>query len=155
LKSIKQQVRSRGLDNVTFRPFQPEERLRETLCAIDVHLVTLRPDLEGLVVPSKIYGIAAAGRPALFVGDTQGEIGSLLKKYDFGAVVADGDVDSLVQNILALRASPALCQRLGENARSAFESNFDRDHIIALWRTLFDDLYPCAEPVPNSTARDV
>jgi colanic acid biosynthesis glycosyl transferase WcaI len=155
LKSIKQRVRSRGLDNVAFRPFQPEERLRETLCAVDVHLVTLRPNLEGLVVPSKIYGIAAAGRPALFVGDTQGEIGSLLKKYDFGAAVAGGDVDSLVRNILALCASPALCRRLGENARSAFESNFDRDHIVALWRTLFDDLYSCAEPVPNSIASDV
>ena len=42
-----------------FKPYQPRERLAESLSAADVHIVSLRPELEGLIVPSKIYGIAA------------------------------------------------------------------------------------------------
>ena len=55
--------------SVRFEPYQPRERLAESLSVADVHLVSLRPELEGLIVPSKFYGIAAAGRPAIFIGD--------------------------------------------------------------------------------------
>ena len=47
------------------RPYQPKERLGETLSVGDVHLMSLDPALEGLIVPSKFYGIAAAGRPKI------------------------------------------------------------------------------------------
>jgi colanic acid biosynthesis glycosyl transferase WcaI len=141
LKSIRQEVQSRGLGNVAFRPLQSEDRLCETLCAMDVHLVSLRPELEGLIVPSKIYGIAAAGRPALFVGDPRGEVGTLLKQHDFGTAIASGDVNGLVQAIRSLNASPALCRRLGENARNAFDRHFDRSRVVDLWRSMLDELY--------------
>jgi glycosyltransferase involved in cell wall biosynthesis len=154
LKSIERQVLSHGLDNVMFRPLQPEERLCETLGAIDVHLVSLRPDLEGLIVPSKIYGIAAAGRPALFVGDPQGEIGALLEKHEFGAAIATGDVDGLVRNIRTLHDSPALRQRLSDNARKAFEDHFDRDRAVDLWRFMIDDLDACDKTALKAIARN-
>ena len=44
------------------------------MAAADVHLVSLLPQIEGLIVPSKFYGILAAGRPAIFIGDAEGEI---------------------------------------------------------------------------------
>src|SRR5262249_20173242 len=74
LQHLNDQVRQRGLQNVVFRPYQARARLTESLCVPDVHLVCLRTDMEGLVVPSKFYGVLAAGRPCLFIGDPEGEV---------------------------------------------------------------------------------
>ena len=65
---IAEQVATRGLSNVQLLPFQPKARLAESLSAADVHLVTMQPEVEGLVVPSKVYGVLAAGRPCVFLG---------------------------------------------------------------------------------------
>jgi hypothetical protein len=81
----------RDLSNFRLRPYQPKERLGETLAAADVHLVSLNPKLEGLIVPSKFYGIAAAGRPTIFISAEDGEIGRMLKENDCGFTVAPGD----------------------------------------------------------------
>jgi glycosyltransferase involved in cell wall biosynthesis len=141
LKEIRQEVTDRGLANVAFRPLQPEDRLCETLCALDVHLVTLLPELEGLIIPSKIYGVAAAGRPALFVGDLSGEVSTLLYDHDFGAAFAIGDVDGLADAIRLLSVSPELCRRLGENARDAFDRHFDRSRVVEKWQAMLGGLY--------------
>jgi len=83
-EQVDEEVGRRGLGNVLFKPYQPWERLHESLSAADVHLVSLNAALEGLIVPSKFYGIAAAGRPTLFVGNTDGEIARLLREGDCG-----------------------------------------------------------------------
>src|SRR5205085_11009251 len=62
------------LANVRLLPYQPRELLRFSLAAADVALITLAQGLAGLSVPSKTYGIMAAGRPILFVGDQSSEI---------------------------------------------------------------------------------
>jgi glycosyltransferase involved in cell wall biosynthesis len=66
--ALARELRAKGLQDVLFAPYQPRERLSESLSTADVHLVCLRPDLEGAVVPSKFYGVAAAGRPTIFIG---------------------------------------------------------------------------------------
>src|SRR5208283_778929 len=86
----------RGLDNLLFKPYQPRERLAQSLGAADVHLVTLRPELEGLVVPSKFYGIAAAARPTIFIGNPEGEIGAEVRAANSGLCIRQGDVEGLV-----------------------------------------------------------
>ena len=63
------------------------ERLIESLGAADVHLCTLRPEFEGLVQPSKLYGIGAAGRPTIFVGDAQGETATILRQGGCGIAI--------------------------------------------------------------------
>ena len=72
------QTARRHLTSVVFKPYQSRELLSQSLSAADVHLVSLRPELEGLIVPSKFYGITAVGRPTLFIGDRDGEIARLL-----------------------------------------------------------------------------
>src|SRR5213075_2347842 len=61
-------LRAANLPNVRIEPYAPRERLSESLSAADAHLVTLLPEVEGLVVPSKFYGILAVARPVLYVG---------------------------------------------------------------------------------------
>ena len=60
---LQDEVTEQGLKSVDFRPYQPRERLAESLSCADVHLVKLRPEMEGLIVPGKVYGILAVGRP--------------------------------------------------------------------------------------------
>ncbi len=67
-------LRAAGLANVSVRGYVAGGRLGESLAACDVHLVTLLPAFEGLIVPSKFYAAAAAGRAVIFIGDPDGEI---------------------------------------------------------------------------------
>jgi colanic acid biosynthesis glycosyl transferase WcaI len=71
---LEEQVRSRGLTNVILKPYQPLDRLAATLALPQVHLVSLKPELEGLIMPSKLYAVLAAGRGVFFVGDQRGEV---------------------------------------------------------------------------------
>ena len=77
---LEREALKRGLSNFRLRPYQPKEHLGETLAVADVHLVSLNPKLEGLIVPSKFYGIAAAGRPTIFIGIEDGEIAHILEE---------------------------------------------------------------------------
>jgi glycosyltransferase involved in cell wall biosynthesis len=146
------EVRRRGLRSVAFRPYQPRERLAESMSAADVHLVSLRPELEGLIVPSKIYSILAAGRPALFIGDNKGEIARLLTRHKCGWTVAAGAGATLAHDVLALSREPALARRMGIEARRAFEAEFDKGAAVARWERLIADLSRPTEAQRRSAA---
>jgi len=137
---LKTALARRELNGAIFKPYQPRERLAESLSAIDVHLVSLRPELEGLIVPSKFYGIAAAGRPAIFIGDQDGEIARLLKKHRCGLTVAQGDGAALAEAVLELARNPTLRHQMGKRARAAFDAGFDMHIAVARWQTLLDDV---------------
>lgn len=139
-EALRREVVSRNLASVQFRPYQPRERLSESLSAADVHIVTLRPELEGLIVPSKFYGIAAAGRATVFIGSPEGEIASLLDRHQCGLSVAEGDSEGLAQAILKLAADRSLCQSMGTNARCMLERHYDKSIAIARWQRLLDEI---------------
>lgn len=61
-----------GLTNILFKPYQPREALSFSLGVSDIHLVVLQPSMEGLIVPSKYYGIVTAGKPVIFIGNENG-----------------------------------------------------------------------------------
>src|SRR5262249_41749606 len=103
---LKAEIARRGLTSVRFEPYRPRALLAQSLSAADVHLVSLRPVLEGLIVPSKFYGICAAGRPTLFIGDGDGEIARLIRRHDCGRSVCAGDGAGLAQTVLELAADP-------------------------------------------------
>jgi len=130
----------RKLANVVFRPYQPRDRLHHTLGVADVHVVALRPELEGLVVPSKFYGVAAVGRPTIFIGDPDGEIGSVVRAAQCGTCVQAGDAAALVRAIIELRDDVALRERAGANARAVFEERYDMPIAVLQWRRLLGDV---------------
>jgi glycosyltransferase involved in cell wall biosynthesis len=124
------------LPNVRFLPLQPRERLGASLGAIDAHLVSLHPSLEGLVVPSKFYGIAAAGRPTVYVGNVEGEIPRLLRDGPCGIAVAPGDDEALSRAVAHLAAHRDEARLMGERARRKFEREFDLPVQAARWESL-------------------
>jgi glycosyltransferase involved in cell wall biosynthesis len=135
---VESEVRRRGLENVQFQPYQPRERLMSSLRVADVHLVTLLPAMEGLVVPSKFYGVAAAGRPTLFVGDPDGEIARTVIDSVCGLVVPSGGAAALASAILTLRDQPELLALHGRNARAVFTARFDKKHALSRWTGLIE-----------------
>src|SRR5262245_12572489 len=133
---LKAEVARRGLTSAHFEPYQPRALLAQSLSAADVHLVSLRPELEGLIVPSKFYGICAAGRPTVFIGDADGEIARLIQRHDCGRSVLARDGTALAQTVLDLAADPATCRSLGQRARQAFDDELDKSVAIARWDEL-------------------
>ena len=90
-------------DRFQFRPRQPQAMLGEVLSAPDMHLVSLRPEVEGLIFPSKMYGVAAAGRPVVAVAAPEGDVADLVRRNSCGLVVAPGDGEGLARAILTLQ----------------------------------------------------
>ncbi|MEZ5855418.1 MAG: glycosyltransferase family 4 protein [Hyphomicrobiaceae bacterium] len=142
----------RGLTNVVLKPYQPADELGATLAVADVHLVTLLPELEGLVVPCKFYGIAAAGRPTVFVGSEHGEIARLIRRHDCGRAVGVGQSEALANTLLSLSRDPASVLSLGRHARAAFAAFFDKSFAVQQWAHLIDTLQ--AAPVASPAAAE-
>jgi glycosyltransferase involved in cell wall biosynthesis len=132
---IENEVLRRGLENIMFKPYQPRKQLGLSLTVPDVHLISLQPALEGLIVPSKFYGIAAAGRPTLFVGDLDGEIPKILRETGSGYTVSVGDSMGLANQILEMSQDVEIVN-MGLRARRVFDSRFDQKHAFAAWEEL-------------------
>jgi glycosyltransferase involved in cell wall biosynthesis len=137
LDSVKHAVHDLG--HVEFRPYQPRELLSESLSAADVHLVSLQPQLEGLIVPSKIYGILAVARPAIFIGAADGEIGNMLTKNDCGMVVRPGDAQGLADAIRALAADRERAAAMGLRGRALYERAYAPSIAFAHWERILED----------------
>ena len=144
-------VRERGLDHLfRFLPYQERRTLRLSLGVPDIHLVSLRPELEGLIVPSKLYGIAAAGRPIAAITASDGEIAELVKRHDCGIVVQPGQGDVLAQALCRLRADPGRLGEMGRRARAMLDAEFTRRHAFARWRRLIEAVPHAANFVRRS-----
>ena len=105
-RALRAATASRGLGNVVFRPYQDRAQLPQSLTAPDLHLVTLQPELEGLVMPSKLYGALAAGRPVVFIGDPAGDAARLVEG-GAGLVAPPEAMPALAGQLRALRRDPA------------------------------------------------
>jgi glycosyltransferase involved in cell wall biosynthesis len=114
-----------GTKNVRFLPFFPANRIRSVLAAPDAHVITVKRGLEGVVVPSKMYGILAAGKPIVAVAPEETDAASLGAKFGF-AVSADPDSPEKVATaIRSLVVDKAKLQSMGRAAR-AVATDYDR-----------------------------
>lgn len=129
-------VSARGLSNVRFEPYQSRVALNESLQVPDLHWVSLRPELEGCIVPSKFYGILAAGRPTIFIGDEQGELARVIEASGCGAVVSMGDAAALIGIIEGMRGSADEVAAMGARARRLFDERYAREYAVDAWEQL-------------------
>lgn len=142
-------VAERGLENFRFVPYQPRETLSDSLAASDVHWVSLRPELEGLIVPSKFYGILAAARPVVFIGDADGELARGIHAAQCGVTVALGDVDALVAALRHLKSDPVYRERLGRNAYQRYSDYYSARRAFDRWLEVIKPVNPDpGAPVP-------
>jgi glycosyltransferase involved in cell wall biosynthesis len=106
---------------------QPRGELAGFLEAADVHLITQKPEVDGLVVPSKLYGILESGRPFCFVGSGDNEIGALLSSHRIGFRVEPGDAAGLAAAWGKIAGDPKAAAVMGEAGRQLARSSFSRD----------------------------
>jgi len=135
-EELREWATNSGLGGVQFHPYQPWDQLHLSLSVPDVHLISLAPEMEGLVFPSKLYGILAAGRPSIFVGARESEVAEILKAASCGMAVEAGQDDQLVEVILSLKDNPGMCQDMGRRARELFEREYDKHIAIERWRRI-------------------
>jgi colanic acid biosynthesis glycosyl transferase WcaI len=135
---IRKFIEQHHLENIRMLPYQPRAGLRYSLTAGDAHLTTLADGLAGLSVPSKTYAILAAGRPVLFVGDSNSAIAKLVAENNCGAVIRTGESHQLAQVIVDWAVSPEKLAELGARARALFEARFERQHAITAYLASFE-----------------
>jgi len=137
---LEESVRREGLQGVRFLGYQAQEALQYSLSAGDIHLVTLRPEMEGLSVPSKVYGIMAVGRPVVFIGPEGSEVAALVREAGCGEVFSPAEHEKATSALLTLSQDAERRERLGMAGRRYFEAFLDRKFAIQRFRALFDSV---------------
>ena len=138
VKKAELQARARelGLTNVTFLPFTPRERLTESFATADVFVISLQRGLAGYIVPSKLYGILAAGRPFVAAVEDECEVAAIARARHCGRLAEPGNARDLADQILAFHANRPLAEQAGANAREASLA-FDRRVQVRRYLDLF------------------
>jgi colanic acid biosynthesis glycosyl transferase WcaI len=132
--ALKETAEKRGLTQLfRFMPYQSETDLPNSLSAADVHWLSHKPEFEGLLFPSKFYGIAAVGRPIIAITSRQSEIAKLVSEYRCGLVIEQGDGKTLALELKRLQAAPELCSAMGAHARAMLKARFTKAQAIDAW----------------------
>ncbi len=140
MQPLRQKAAQEGLQNMRFLPLQPREQLADSLAAADVHVSCLRPELEGLIVPSKLYGILAAGRPVIVIGDPDGEQARIVRAARCGSVIRCGESAALVDELRRMRAEPEWVRDAGLYARQLFEERYTLKAAVHKWRQMLEGM---------------
>jgi colanic acid biosynthesis glycosyl transferase WcaI len=129
---------------VTFLPYQPRERLSQSLSAADVHVVGLAHGLAGYVVPSRLYGVLAAGRPVIAAADAESETAQLVERAGCGVVVPPGRPDLIAAAIRQAHAGELDLAAMGMRGREYVVREADRSVAVARYRALLADVLASA-----------
>jgi colanic acid biosynthesis glycosyl transferase WcaI len=129
-------ARKLGADRVEFVPYQPRPRISESLSSADLHFVGLTPGLAGFVVPSRVYGILAAGRPILAAVEEESETAALVREVGCGIVVAPSRSDLVAEAIRAASRGEYDLEEMGRRGREFAESQGSLEAAVANYRQL-------------------
>jgi len=134
--ALKQQCS--GLKNVQFLSLQPMERLNELLGMADIHLLPQHADAADLVMPSKLTGMLASGRPVIATAAVGTELAMMVNGR--GLVTPPGDGEAFAAAILELAGDHAARQRYGVCAREYAKQYLGRHAVLARFE---QDLLAC------------
>jgi glycosyltransferase involved in cell wall biosynthesis len=125
-------------DAVRFLAYQPREALSESLSSADLHYVGLAKGLSGFVVPSRLYGILAAGRPVVVAADDDSETARLVHDVGCGIVVPPDRPDRLAAALREAHAGLYDLEEMGRRGRAYIEREADRPVALARYRALIE-----------------
>lgn len=151
--ALEQAIAARGLTNLRILPPQPRERLNELLASCDVGLVTMRRGVAGDLVPSKLYGIMAAGRAVLAAVEDGSEVAVVVRGSGAGLVVAPEDPAGLAAAIRTLVKDPGPLAAMGEAARAVAIERYGRAQATARYLELLIQARASERPKPGLFSR--
>jgi glycosyltransferase involved in cell wall biosynthesis len=114
-----------GLSNVIFLPFFSGDKIPSVLAAADAHVITVKRGLEGVVVPSKLYGILVAARPIVAVTPAETDVASLGVRQGFAVCCNPDSPEEMVAAVRVLVADASQVRAMGDAARAAAQ-DYDR-----------------------------
>lgn len=125
---------------VRFHPPLPYEDLNNLLCHADVHFLFQKTEILDSLMPSKILGMMASGKPSVVTGNAASEVAVNFSKSDGGAYFSDGKPETVLQQLLTWKNNRALAKTTGENARRFILSEFSDDAILTRFGQKINDL---------------
>jgi colanic acid biosynthesis glycosyl transferase WcaI len=141
------EIAATALPNLMILPLQPSGRLADLLSMADIHLLPQSPDAADLVLPSKLSGMLASGRPVIATCRSGTEISGIVSQC--GIVVEPEDGSNLARAIVKLADDPKLRFELGRRARTFAEANFERDAVLG---SMFTPVESQVSDVANDVA---
>jgi colanic acid biosynthesis glycosyl transferase WcaI len=124
MKSRIQEAAQNGR-NIRFLPFFPNSGIPAVMVAGDLHVITIRPGLEGVIVPSKLYNILAYGRPILAIATERAELARLTRQHQCGIVADPDDANQVAHEVRHLLQAPERLENMSQHARKLARS-YDR-----------------------------
>lgn len=137
---IQNMVEGLKLNNVKFLPFQPLDRLSESLSMADVSLMGIYPENEGVIMPSKLYSLLAIGKPIICVADPESEVAKILEQAKAGIQSSVTDPKELASKILKIIDDQEKVIDMGKNGRKYFLEHFERKIITRQWHSILNKL---------------
>ena len=139
---LKELVERLEVDQVQFLYYQPRHVLTQSLSSADVHVVGLASGLAGYVVPSRLYGILAVGRPVIAAADAESETAQVVERIGCGIVVPPGRPELLARAIRDAHDGKYDLQAMGARGREWVEREADRSVAVRRYRDLLLELAP-------------
>lgn len=136
--TLEKQVADLQLNNVLFCDYQPLDELSHSLGAADLHLIPLSHRLYQCLMPSKLYGVLAAGKPFLTTAPANSELCRIAVQQQVGFSVDQGSPTAIAQAILQAMNNPDQLQRYGENARRLAERQYSQQHAVNQFAALLE-----------------
>lgn len=121
--------------NVHFADFAPQAELEKRLTACDIHLVSLRSEWTGTVVPSKFFGALAVGRAVLFAGSPDSAIAGWIREHRVGWVLTPDNVKEIAEILRTLADRPEEMSAIRQRCHSVYQQHFSRQRVLDRWDT--------------------
>ena len=128
---VEDAVRSRRLSNTRLLPLQPADRLNDLLNMGDIQVLTQRRGTDGSVMPSKLGGMMASGRPVVASVDGDGSVAEVLERSGGGVAVEASDAEALARALVSLADDPEGRSRTGVLGRRYVVENWSREAVLA------------------------
>jgi colanic acid biosynthesis glycosyl transferase WcaI len=130
-----------GCTNVRFLPFFPASKIASVLSAPDAHIVTIKRGLEGVIVPSKMYGILAAGKPIVAVAPRETDVAKIGKERGFAISADPDDASQVAEAVLQISRNMEMLRKMGEAARAA-GNDYDRVRELRKFVRIIEEARP-------------
>ncbi|MEO0292893.1 MAG: glycosyltransferase family 4 protein [candidate division WOR-3 bacterium] len=137
---LKEKANELALKNVRFYPFQPLEDLPLLMASADVLVVALDPDKSVSSVPSKLYNIMAAGRPALGLVHPDSETASIIRDTNCGVIADPRNKKEILKAILELMRNKKLREKLGENGRLEAIEEYSKEVVLKKYKQFLENI---------------
>ena len=124
---------------IRFLPFRPASEIPLVLSSGDMHVVTVKRGLEGVVVPSKLYPTLAAGRPVLGIAPEESDVSRIIRRTGCGVTADPDDPASVAEAIRGVLRNPGQLQQMGGKARES-ASSYDRVKQLKIFVETIEDL---------------